>query len=85
LVDPSLVIVIKEMWAIKKWKHEGPSIKKRKTKGWRHEGPRKRRRIYPCSQKEIYIGREIIQQEFPFHPPLIIHCIHTRAHLDLIV
>jgi hypothetical protein len=35
--------------------------------------------------KRIYRGREIIQKEFPFHPPFIIHHIHTRAHLDLIV
>ena len=61
----------------KKWTHEGPSIEKknRKKKMWAHEGPWKKRDSHAL--KRIYIGREIIQKKFPFHPsqPMHVHIL----------
>jgi len=41
---------------------------------WAHEGPwKKREKKDSHALKRIYIGREIIQKEFPFHPSQSIH------------
>ena len=54
------VQVLKKMKKI--WTHEGPWNKKKKKKEDSH-----------AFKKILYIGREIIQKEFPFHPSQSIH------------
>ena len=56
-----------DTWRSKYWK-------KRKKKMWAHEGPwKKEKKRDSHALKRIYIGREIIQKEFPFHPSQSIH------------
>ena len=57
-----------------------PSIEKknRKKKMWAHEGPWKKRDSHAL--KRLYIGREIIQKEFPFHPSQSMH-VHILSWL----
>ena len=47
-------------------------LKKRK-KMWAHEGPWKKKKKDSHALNRIYIGREIIQKEFPFHPSQSMH------------
>ena len=50
-------------------------VLEKKKKIWTHEGPRKKKKTKKRKKKDshglkrIYIGREIIQKEFPFHLP----------------
>ena len=63
----------REAWAIEKkniWTHEGPSIEKKRKKCG-HMKVHEKKDIHAL--KIIYIGREIIQKEFPFHPLQSIH------------
>ena len=57
-----------DTWRSKHWKKE-------RKKMWAHEGPWKRKKEKKDSHalKRIYIGREIIQKEFPFHPSQSMH------------
>ena len=53
------------------WTHEGPSIEKKKKKCGHMKAHEKKKKSHAL--KRIYIGREIIQKEFPFHPSQSIH------------
>jgi len=58
------------------WTHEGPIIEKKERKKYGHikvHEKKKKKREDSHALKRIYIGREIIQKEFPFHPPQSIH------------
>ena len=62
----------------KNWTHEGPSIEKKKEKKCGHMKVHEKRKQKKWKKdshalKRIYIGREIIQKEFPFHPSQSIH------------
>ena len=54
-----------DTWRSKYWK--------KKKKMWAHEGPWKKEKKDSHALKRIYIGREIIQKEFPFHPSQSMH------------
>jgi len=61
----------REPWAIEKkniWTHEGPNVEKKCGHMKVHE-----KKEDSHALKRIYIGREIILKEFPFHPPQSIH------------
>ena len=70
----SLVFVKKKRHGLSKkiWTHEGPSIEKNRKKKCGHMKVHEKKRD-SHALKRIYIGREIIQKEFPFHPPQSIH------------
>ena len=56
------------------WTHEGPSIEKKERKKYGHmKVHKKKKKKDSHAHKRIYIGREIIQKEFPFHPSQSIH------------
>ena len=58
----------------KKWTHEGPSIEKKERKKCGHmKVHEKKEKKDSHDLKRIYIGRDIIQKEFPVHPPQSIH------------
>ena len=54
-----------DTWRSKYWK--------KKKKMWVHKGPWKKGKKDSHALKRIYIGREIIQKEFPFHPSQSMH------------
>ena len=60
------------------WTHEGPSIEKKERKKYGHMKVHKKRKEKikkdrHALKKILYVGREIVQKEFPFHPPQSIH------------
>ena len=56
------------------WTHEGPSIEKKEKKcGHMKIHERKEEKKDSHSLKRIYIGREIIEKEFPFYPSQSMH------------
>ena len=58
----------------KMWTHEGPSVEKRKNiYGHMKVHEKKEKKKDSHALKRIYIGREIIQKEFPFHPSQSMH------------
>ena len=50
-------------------------LKKKKKNIWTHEGPwwKKKQKDSYALKKILYVGREIIQKEFPFHPSQSMH------------